>query len=330
MKVKDSLVEPMPGGAGTIGAPLGKSGAKGITGSPSIKALVRVTTACDLACKHCYVNSSKFRSERMSLEDMRRVVDELLDSGVKNIIFTGGQPTLVGEDLIDIIRYAKERSIAKGCGARVHITTNSGFGKNDETAEAWIRKFKDAGLDQIRLSCDKWHREFYPKRMERTIIKVARRHRLPVKIMNVVPPTSDVKNNAESEARKTFALRPGGRAGKQEYTSGWDNIPKCRITKCRDGGEEISLFIEPNRDVHLCNVDIRPEMSLGKILDHKLGEIIFERSPTPEIRALAEGDVQKLGEDLGCRQDEIAEKIREIGRCATCCELRRKKAATPQ
>lgn len=321
-----AIIEGPGSGAAAGAGPVARSDAavKPPQELPPFKALVRVTTACDIACSHCYVNASRFKGERFEMGELKGVIDQLIGSGARKIIFTGGQPTLIGDDLFEAIRYAKDRSREAGREVSVQITTNAGFGPTPEVADRWVKRFKDAGLDQIRLSCDKWHRAFYPKRMEANIIKAARKNRMSIKIMNVVTTSHQIDENVETPERKTFALRPGGRAGKDSFSEGWDNIPKCRLNSDRESGKPMTIFIEPSRDVNLCNVDIHSGLSIGKMLDSSLGEMLTGESRNPVVRALAEGDVENLGALCGEGKREITDRIKEIGRCAACRELRQK------
>lgn len=53
-------------------------------------------TLCNLACNHCFVSCSptNHTHEFLSLEDVRRTLDEAVELGVKEYYFTGGEPFL--------------------------------------------------------------------------------------------------------------------------------------------------------------------------------------------------------------------------------------------
>ncbi|RLG12817.1 MAG: hypothetical protein DRN71_05720 [Candidatus Nanohalarchaeota archaeon] len=178
----------------------------------NVKALIRVLTGCDIQCRHCYMSSDSFKNEQFTYSGLETVVDKLTDYGVEVIVFTGGQPTLIGTELIDIIGYTSEKREETGYPAVIEITTNSGIGKNKATANYWLSNFAEAGLDRVRLSVDEYHREFLPEEFEERIIDTAELYNVAIKLMDVAGVEKQIDTNIDTETRKTFALRPGGRA----------------------------------------------------------------------------------------------------------------------
>lgn len=79
--------------------------------------------------------------------DMRRLIEEGVALGtVGQIVFSGGEPTLRGEDLFEGIRSAASRSLP------TRVVTNGCWGKSAEAALACVRRFREAGLTEINLS----------------------------------------------------------------------------------------------------------------------------------------------------------------------------------
>lgn len=69
-----------------------------------------ILTACNLACKHCYINKSQHGTEMLSLEQIEKWMKLFVDNKKKtNLIFLGGEPTL-HPDLSTAIKYAKRLS----------------------------------------------------------------------------------------------------------------------------------------------------------------------------------------------------------------------------
>ena len=64
-------------------------------------------TACNLSCKHCYINPAQHGTETVSRETMEQWLTLFYDPKKEsNVIFLGGEPTL-HPDLIHGIRYAR-------------------------------------------------------------------------------------------------------------------------------------------------------------------------------------------------------------------------------
>ena len=53
-------------------------------------------TLCNLACTHCFISCSpsNHTHEQLSLDTVRRTLDEAVELGVKEYYFTGGEPFL--------------------------------------------------------------------------------------------------------------------------------------------------------------------------------------------------------------------------------------------
>ena len=69
-------------------------------------AWIEVTSQCNLRCVHCYNESDSFHFKNVSFSDFTHVANELSALGVKRIQFIGGEPLLMGAELMQMIRYA--------------------------------------------------------------------------------------------------------------------------------------------------------------------------------------------------------------------------------
>lgn len=80
---------------------------------------IALTDRCDLACVHCLVDGSPARSTRddLTLDELTRVMDELVALGVFSLIFSGGE-VAVRPDLAQILHEARKR------GFLVKVKTN--------------------------------------------------------------------------------------------------------------------------------------------------------------------------------------------------------------
>lgn len=112
---------------------------------PALRRVYWETTAgCNLRCAHCRRTDVWDRpsSRELSLEQSRRMVDDLADMGKPVLILSGGEP-LFRRDIFDIAAYAT------GKGLPTALATN-GTLVNDEMA----RKIKDAGIYYASVSLD--------------------------------------------------------------------------------------------------------------------------------------------------------------------------------
>lgn len=293
-----------------------------------IKALVRILTKCNIRCRHCYVSGDGARDFQLNIGELKMIVDKLVKARACSVVFTGGQPTLAEDDLLEIIRYTKTQKDRTGYPKKIEVTTNAVIGRDEATARWWLANFRNSGLDRIRLSCDEYHREFLPKEFEDRIIALAGEYGIGIKIMEVAGPGSRIDNNIETEGKKIFALRPGGRANSEELRPAWDNAARCRIAKAYEKmNEKVTLFIHSTGDVYLCNVGVDKELSLGNILHEEI-EDIFSGKKSEIVEAL-KGDVAGLGKYFGCSDGETTDLVGRFGRCGACSQIR-SKALSPK
>jgi radical SAM protein with 4Fe4S-binding SPASM domain len=87
---------------------------------PLQSASIRVTMACNLRCKHCYSVAGNKLENELSLEEIKKVIDELKALGGIRIFFTGGEP-FIRPDILDILSYTDKNGFA------IYISTNGTF-----------------------------------------------------------------------------------------------------------------------------------------------------------------------------------------------------------
>jgi len=66
---------------------------------------IELTLRCNERCLHCYAGSDPERSETLTGNEVKRVLDEARTMGNPRVQFTGGDP-LIHPDLVELVRYA--------------------------------------------------------------------------------------------------------------------------------------------------------------------------------------------------------------------------------
>ena len=121
-------------------------------GQPIYSASIKVSRKCNLACKHCYVNTdrSKEYANEISTDKIFNLIDQLSELGVMNLFLNGGEP-LIHRDILKIYEYATKK------GFRISMSTN-GYNVDDELLNN-ISKFKpqlfQVSIDGIEDTHDK-------------------------------------------------------------------------------------------------------------------------------------------------------------------------------
>jgi radical SAM protein with 4Fe4S-binding SPASM domain len=107
---------------------------------------IALTYRCTHRCSFCYASAGPrgARADEMTTEQVKRVIDRIVDEAhVPTISFTGGEPTL-RKDLPELIRHAKQK------GMRVNLITNG----MRCAKPAYAAELKQAGLDSAQVSLE--------------------------------------------------------------------------------------------------------------------------------------------------------------------------------
>lgn len=115
--------------------------------------MIEVTNACNLSCRMCYHKNMKRKPGFMSEDLFRRVIDQVVSLGIKNVgLYTVGEAFLHPR-IFDFIKIAKQKGIEY-----VYITTNGNALNEDK-----IKKVIESGLDSIKFSIDAASKNVYEK-----------------------------------------------------------------------------------------------------------------------------------------------------------------------
>jgi MoaA/NifB/PqqE/SkfB family radical SAM enzyme len=112
-----------------------------------INAYVAITKKCSLQCEHCYEWENLNKKETLSPEQLKNIVAKIQERGVSQIHFSGGEPLLKVDLLIDILNNAKKETD--------FWVLTSGFKLTSDNA----KKLKTAGLNGVMISLDHFEPE---------------------------------------------------------------------------------------------------------------------------------------------------------------------------
>lgn len=114
--------------------------------SPLWRCELILTDTCNFKCPYCR-GIEEEHCGHMTWEDATFVIDMWSANDLRNVRFSGGEPTLWkggnGHDLLDLVTYAKEKGIQ-----RIAISTN-GSVKFD-----YYKRLVDAGVNDFSISLD--------------------------------------------------------------------------------------------------------------------------------------------------------------------------------
>ena len=100
------------------------------------------THKCNLNCKHCYSSSGAIKETELTTQEALNVVDQLAESGVTALAFSGGEP-LSRKDFFTVARHAVKR------GLYISVATNGTLLIKEN-----VRKLKQIGVHYVEVSID--------------------------------------------------------------------------------------------------------------------------------------------------------------------------------
>jgi len=99
------------------------------------------TQACNLRCTYCYQEATVARPHELSTVEAIDLIDQVVEAGVRTLVFTGGEP-FMRRDVLELARYAKGR------GIRTTVITNGHFITRRNVGEM------AAAFDLVTISLD--------------------------------------------------------------------------------------------------------------------------------------------------------------------------------
>lgn len=120
------------------------------------------TNNCTAKCAHCVMCCTPGEKYMLTFEQMREKEELLL------VVFTGGEPTLLKDQLLKSIRYCND------LGILTRIVTNAHWATSIERAKEILHALREAGLDEINFSLDDYHAPYVPIEYVRNAWKAAK------------------------------------------------------------------------------------------------------------------------------------------------------------
>jgi MoaA/NifB/PqqE/SkfB family radical SAM enzyme len=69
--------------------------------------VIQITDRCNASCPQCGMRVSEdFPRTKLPLDDVKRILDGAAEKGIQVVSFTGGEPFLIQDEVVEMIRYA--------------------------------------------------------------------------------------------------------------------------------------------------------------------------------------------------------------------------------
>lgn len=113
---------------------------------------------CNIACKHCGIESSPQNKERMTLDKAEAIIVSAASiPDFKKITFTGGEPLMFPREHLQLLRLCRD------LGLMTRVVTNGFWAKTPQRGRTLLADLCEAGLTELNFSADIYHLEFQDK-----------------------------------------------------------------------------------------------------------------------------------------------------------------------
>lgn len=307
-----------------------------------------VTYRCNAACYHCCVEADPYRSEQMSIDEIHRYIDEAAsEPSIKIVVFSGGEPTLLGDQLVDAISYANSKKL------KTRVVSNGYWGKSMESALAMIDRLMEAGLTEINFSLSDYHQSFIPTGCVQNALRAANTRGLKVALgliydrrSKINPETlpvvmgldpddvgtiDELYRGASYNTKKAWVISapvmPVTRAARtipesvllaqENFTEMNEKGPKCPSILN-------NLSVRPNGDVQVCcgcGTSSSIEFVVGNLWEESLSYIINRGENDLIFNWIALKGPYALAHFIYDHKPEILFRKRYVNLCDICVEL---------
>jgi len=269
-----------------------------------------LTYQCTFECDHCFVWGSPWQSGVMTLENIRRILQQAQDaSTIKSIYLEGGEPFLYYAVMLQGVREAARR------GFHVGIVSNSYWATSVQDALEWLKPL--AGLiGDLSISSDLYHFDKLSQQVENARM-AAEQLGIPIGVISVAQPeaTSVVESAGQLAAGESAVMYRGRAAEKLAARAGrqpWEQFTECPHEDLREPGR---VHVDAFGNLHICQ-----GISAGNIFRVPLSEICqaYEAESHPITGPLLAGGPAELVRRYG-----LPHEASYADACHLCYEARR-------
>jgi hypothetical protein len=228
-----------------------------------------MTYRCTLECEHCFVYGSPWQNGVMTIEDIRRILEQAKTLGtVESIYFEGGEPFLYYPTLVRAVDEAWRS------GFQVGIVTNSYWATSPADALLWLEPLAGR-LTDLSISSDLFHWSAPYSYLAQNAIAAARMLNIPVGTIEIAHP-QEASSAAQGqlpqgESGVMYRGRAADKLAGKANQSPWDSFTSCPFEDLRDPGR---LHVDPFGNLHICQ-----GICIGNLFQTPLKEIVATYDP---------------------------------------------------
>jgi hypothetical protein len=269
---------------------------------------------CDLACDHCFVYGTPNAKGTFTLDQMKRVFNELAKiETIEWTYFEGGEPFLFYPLMYEGIK------VAHSMGFKVGLVTNAYWAISEEDAGLWLKPLHDLGVSDISVSNDEFHYEDKEASPAKHALNAARRLGMSCGSICIDKPT--VAEGIDKEHGKGKPVIGGGAMFRgravEKLIEGLPRRPWQEFTECpyEDLRNPKRVHLDAYGNIHLCQ-----GLSMGNMWDIPLSKVV--RQYNADSHPIC-GPLLKGGPALLAKEYDIPHEDQYVDACHMCYLVRR-------
>lgn len=290
------------------------------------------TNRCNLNCRHCYQDAGEAKSEELSTEEAKNLIDGIARARFKIMIFSGGE-ALMRKDIFELVAYASAQGLRPVFGTNGTLIT-------PQVAE----RLKSSGAKAMGISLESMDAEKHnafrgdPTAYQRTMkgIENCRNAGLPFQIhmtimdwnQDEVCDVIDFAESAGAMAVYLFFLVPVGRGIQIEGSILPVGEYEELLRRVMNKQKEVSLTIKPTCAPQFMRVAKELDVPVSRRFTRGClaGLTYCIISPVGKVRPCAymteeAGDIRETPFDRIWKESELFKRLRTRaygGSCASC------------
>lgn len=265
-----------------------------------------------MECDHCFVYSGPKAKGTFTLNQLRRVFNELKKIGtVEWVYFEGGEPFLFYPLMIEGTK------IANNMGFKAGVVTNSYWAISDEDAKLWLKPLRELHVSDISISDDSFHQEDEGDNPAKRALRVAKRLGMPVGSICIEKPRAKAKENQTKGAPvigggALFRGRAVEKLVKGLPKKNWGKFTECPYEELKNPKR---VHLDSFGNVHICQ-----GLSMGNMWRTPLSRMV--RNYNADLHPIC-GPLVKGGPALLAKKYKIKHEAKYVDACHFCYCLRR-------
>jgi len=293
-----------------------------------------LTLNCPAECYNCGTFSNPRIKRHLELNLLLATIENAKKNGFSNIVFTGGEPTIMWTQLLIGLKKAKELEFP------TRIVTNAHWALSEIVAVEKIQKLLEAGLDEINFSTGDEHIRFIP--LERVINAIVAAISLNLRTYLMIECKSEnriTKDNILNHPR-IKALSEKDRKLFDFSESPWMPVDYKQIANYPNGitvnKENIALrtgcdsilqtyVLEPDGKISACcglGIRLIPELFVGQTKGHDFLENAIIAAENDFLKLLIHyKGPERIIEWAAEKNPEIVWENLYAHRCQACCRM---------